>query len=133
MTPQMLTDSECWNRLPKSLSGCSQPLPAWARAIAVHLPRTAAAMLQLNFAHRTVSPIDPVLRSKMRWVIADANRCEYSKAYAVFDIQQGGASGEISSSFTGNPDSSTEDERESLEFVRLVTVAARTISDEMFQ
>ena len=27
----------------------------------------------------------------MRWVIADANHCEYSKAYALSDLQRAGA------------------------------------------
>ena len=71
----LLTDEECWKRLPATTSGGGQPLPSWAKAVAVQLPRTAAAMLELDHAQRTKSPIDPVLRAKMRWVIAHANRC----------------------------------------------------------
>ena len=58
----LLTDQQCWDRMPEAVSGMDQPLPSWARAIAVHLPRTAAAMLKLDHAHRTLSPLDPQFR-----------------------------------------------------------------------
>ena len=47
-------------------------------------------MLDLDRLHRTESPLGPTLRGKMRWVIADANRCEYSKAYAAADLRRAG-------------------------------------------
>ena len=71
----LLTDEECWRRMPPASSGGGQPLPNWAKSVATRLPRTAAAMLELDLAQRTKSPLDPVLRAKMRWVIARANRC----------------------------------------------------------
>ena len=129
----LLSDAECWNRLPETLSGSGQPLPSWARAVAIHLPRTAAAMLKLDFAHRTMSPVDPILRAKMRWVIADANHCDYSKAYAIADLKRAGATDEVVSVLTGNPDARPEGDRRPLEFARLLTVAAPTIPDEMFE
>ena len=46
-------------------------------------------MLELDHAQRTKSPLDPVLRAKMRWVIAHANRCAYSEAYALADLKTG--------------------------------------------
>ena len=70
----LLSDAECWKRMPPAESGGGQPLPSWAKAVAVRLPRTAATMLELDLAQRTKSPLDPVLRAKMRWVIARANR-----------------------------------------------------------
>ena len=54
------------------------------------LPRTTAAMLDLDRLHRTRSPLGPVLRGKMRWVAADANRCEYSRATAEADLRRAG-------------------------------------------
>ncbi len=45
----LLTDAECWNRMPTADSGGGQPLPSWAKAVAVQLPRTAAAMLELDW------------------------------------------------------------------------------------
>ncbi len=129
----ILSDAECWNRLPATVSGAGQPLPSWARAVATHLPRTAAAMLKLDFAHRTMSPVDPVLRAKMRWVVADANHCEYSKAYAIADLKRAGASDEVIQLLTGDPKAWPETDRQQLEFARLLTVAAPTILDSMFE
>ncbi len=69
----LLANEACWAKMPATVSGGGQSLPSWARAVASHLPRTAAAMLQLDYVHRTRSPLDPVLRGKMRWVIARSN------------------------------------------------------------
>jgi len=74
----LLTDAECWKRMPTLSAGGGQPLPNWVKAVATRLPRTAAAMLELDLAQRIKSPLDPSLRAKMRWVIAHANRCAYS-------------------------------------------------------
>ena len=84
----LLSDEECWKRMPPAASGGGQPLPNWAKAVATQLPRTAAAMLELDLAQRTKGPLDPSLRAKMRWVIADANRCDYSEAYALADLKR---------------------------------------------
>ncbi len=100
----ILSDEDCWKRLPKANLGSGQPLPSWAKAVAVHLPRTAAAMLELDYAHRTKSPVDPILRAKMRWVVADCNHCEYSKAYAIEDLKRSGASEDMVSGLIGDPD-----------------------------
>ena len=81
---------ECWRRMPKTTSRTDHELPGWARAVSVYLPRTAAAMLELDFAQRQKSPIDTVLRAKMRWVIAHANHCAYSEAYALADLERVG-------------------------------------------
>ena len=129
----LLSDEECWARLPTTVSVSGQPLSSWARAIAIHLPRTAAAMLELDIAHRTKSPIDPVLRAKMRWVIADANHCEYSRAYAIADLRRAGATDDVIGVLTGNPDSWPDADRQPLEFARLLTLAAPTIQDSMFE
>ncbi len=125
-------DAEAWKLLPKAISGSGQPLPSWARAVATHLPRTAAAMLELDFAHRTKSPVDPILRAKMRWIIADANHCEYSKAYAIADLKRAGATAADISALAEDPAAWPEADRKPLEFARLLTVAAPTISDELF-
>jgi hypothetical protein len=128
---EMLTDEECWKRMPETASGGGQPLPSWAKAVAVHLPRTAAAMLELDLAQRTKSPLDPALRAKMRWVIAHANRCAYSEAYALADLKWAGADASTRA-LTGDPSAWPEADREPLEFARLLTVAAPTVPDAMF-
>ncbi len=130
---KILSDAEAWERLPKTISGGGQPLPIWARAVAVHLPRTAAAMLELDYAQRTASPVNPVLRAKMRWVVANANLCAYSKAYAIADLKRAGANDAVISVLTGPARQWPEADRKPLEFARLLTVAAPTIPDQLFE
>ena len=128
-----LSDEECWSKMPAAVRGSGQPLPVWAKAVAVHMPRTAAAMLVLDFTHRTRSPLDSKLRAKCRWVIARENRCEYSQLDALADLKRAGASDAEIAILQGPADQWPADEREPLEFVRLLTVAAPTISDERFR
>jgi alkylhydroperoxidase family enzyme len=128
----LLSVEECWRRMPGAVAGSGQPLPNWVRAVAGQLPRTAAAMLQLDWAQRTQSPLDPVLRGKMRWVIADANHCSSSEACALADLQRAGLSATGRQTLTGDAAGWPEADREPLEFARLLTVAAPTITDAMF-
>lgn len=128
-----LSDNESWKKMPAALKGGGQTVPHWVRAVATRLPRTAAAMLQLDFAHRTKSPLDPILRGKMRWVIAHANRCNYSEAYALADLKRAGLSPAAIQILTGPSAAWPEADREPLEFARLLTVAAPTIPDELFE
>jgi hypothetical protein len=128
----LLSDAECWARMPTAESGGGQPLPNWAKAVATSLPRTAASMLVLDLAQRTKSPVDPVLRAKMRWVIAHANHCAYAEAYALADLKRAGGDAAAFMSTAGDPAGWPEADREPLEFARLLTVAAPTVPDELF-
>lgn len=129
----LLDEAECWRRLPPALAGAGQPLPVWVRAIAGQLPRTAAAMLRLDLAQRTQSPLDPRLRAELRWVVAQANRCAYAQAEALADLARAGASPAELASLTGDPAAWSADDREPREFVRLLTLAAPTIPDALFE
>lgn len=126
---ELMSDEECWKRLPRAAAGGHGPLPNWAKAVATQLPRTAAAMLQLDYAQRAKSPLDGVLRAKMRWIIAHANRCDYSQAYALADLKRCGGD---PAALTGDPDVWPKEDRDPLEFARLLTVAAPTIGDDLF-
>ena len=128
----LLTDLECWKRMPAATTGDGQPLPNWAKAVASRLPRTAAAMLELDLAQRVKSPLDPLLRAKMRWVIAHANQCAYSEAYALADLKRAGGDEATVKILTGDPAGWRASDREPLEFARLLTVAAPTIGDDLF-
>lgn len=128
----LLSDEECWKALPLVESGGGGPLPNWARAVAVKLPRTAAAMLELDYAQRARGPLDARLRAKMRWVIAHANRCAYSEAYALADLKRAGGDDAAIQALIGDPAAWPEADREPLEFARLHTVAAPTIPDALF-
>ncbi len=128
----ILSNEESWKVMPKAERGEGQPLPVWARAVAGQLPRTAAAMLELDYAQRTRSPLDAALRAKMRWVIAHANHCAYSEAYALADLKRAGADQAAIDALVAGPESWLAVEREALEFARLLTVAAPTIPDSLF-
>lgn len=125
-------DEETWDRLPERVSGGGGPLPSWARAVAVHLPRTAAAMLELDRAQRTASPLDPVLRAKMRWVVAHANRCSYSEAYALADLRRAGGDDATVRALTHARAAWPTADSEPLELALLLTVAAPSIGDDLF-
>src|SRR4051794_31461870 len=118
--------------MPEAPSGGGQRLPGWAGAVATRLPRTAAAMLDLDLAQRTRSPLDPALRAKMRWVIAHANRCAYSEAYALADLKRAGGDEASIRALTGDPAGWSGPDREPLEFARLHTLDAPTIPDALF-
>lgn len=129
----ILTDDETWARLPATTKGAGQSLPSWAKAVARHLPRTAAAMLELDFVQRTKSPLDPALRAKMRWVIANANHCDYSMSYAIADLLRAGVTDAQVSVLAGDPAKWPDADRKPLEFARLLTTAAPAIPDELFE
>jgi alkylhydroperoxidase family enzyme len=126
------SDAECWQRMPPAEFGGGQPLPSWAKAVAARLPRTAATMLELDLAQRTKSPLDPVLRAKMRWVIARANRCAYSEAYALADLERAGGDAAAAKCLTDDPARWPEADREPLQFALLLTIAAPAVPDELF-
>ncbi len=126
------TDQETWKALPKVVDGGGGPLPVWAKAVATRLPRTAAAMLELDFAQRTKSPVDPKLRAAMRWVIAHENHCAYSESYALADARRAGMDEAAIQALTGDPSVWPADDRDALEFARLHTVDAPSIPDALF-
>nr|WP_165066651.1 carboxymuconolactone decarboxylase family protein [Paludisphaera rhizosphaerae] len=128
----MLDDQACWAKMPATTQGAGGPLPSWTRAVAVRLPRTAAAMLDVDLAQRTRSPLDPKLRAAMRWVVAHNNHCAYSEAYALADARRAGMDEETIKALTGDPSAWPADYRDALEFARLHTVDAPTIPDELF-
>src|SRR5436190_12612208 len=73
----LLSQEEAWKCLPRPEKEIKALLPNWALALAKTLPRTTAAMLELDYLSRAKNPLDAKLRGKIRWVAARANRCEY--------------------------------------------------------
>jgi alkylhydroperoxidase family enzyme len=121
-----LPDDEAWKHLPQE----SPPqLPVWARALAPSIPKTTARMLELDYAHRAQSPLGPVLRGKLRWVTANANRCEYAKRYAESDLRKAGLKDADIRALDGNHESLPTTERAALAFARKLTLAAQEITD----
>ncbi len=128
-----MSDERVWDLLPALASGKQQSLPNWVKAVAVQMPRTAAAMLELDAAQRLEGPLDPVLKAKLRWIIAHANHCNYSEATALADLRRAVGDAVDLPGLTGNPSAWSEDDAEAFDFVRLLTVAAPTITDTLFE
>ena len=133
LTQQFMTDEEAWKLLPAATKGKGSPLPNWAKGVAKQLPRTAAAMLKLDFAQRTKSPLDPKLRAKMRLSIAYANRCDYSQKTAIADLKRSGATDEEISTLLGGPSKWSEEDRAPMQFAYEHSVNASKIDDALFE
>jgi alkylhydroperoxidase family enzyme len=127
----LLDDGEAWLRLPveRKADVPAPALPHWARALAASLPRTTAAMLDLDYKHRARSPLDPALRGKLRWVAAVANRSAYGRAYAEADLRRAGLDDAALAALAGDHAVLPEAERRALEFARKMTLAADTVTD----
>jgi alkylhydroperoxidase family enzyme len=129
----LLSNQDAWKRMPEATKGSGQPLPSWARMVSSSLPKTTAALLELDLAQRTKSPLDPKLRAAMRWVAAHANRCPYGEAYAVFDARRAGLDdATIEGLRKGDQSGWSEAERAALAFARKMTVESTKISDDEF-
>jgi alkylhydroperoxidase family enzyme len=125
----VLTDAQAGKKLPAALEGGGQPLPAWIRALADSLPKTAAAMIDLDYAQRAESPLPPQLRAKLRWFAAHANRCPYAMASARADFVRAGGKAEEIDSLPEQLDKLREKERLALQLVGQLTEAAYTVTD----
>ncbi len=126
----LLSDAEAWQVLPEAVAGGAGPLPAWAKALAVSLPRTTAMMLELDWRQRAASPLGAKLSGKLRWTVARANRCDYTVAYALADLVRAGLDDDEIAALEDDEQSSAPDERAALEFARKLTLAANTVSDD---
>jgi alkylhydroperoxidase family enzyme len=125
----IVSDTEAWKRLPRADRGANQPLPQWARALVTSLPKTTAAMLELDYVQRVKSPLDATLRGKMRWVAAHANRCAYSEAYALADLRRAGLDEAGIQALLHEEAGVPSAERVALQFARKMSLAADTVTD----
>jgi alkylhydroperoxidase family enzyme len=125
----VLDDDEARRKLPPMEQGADKPLPVWARALAGPLPNTTAAMLRLDYLHRAKSPLDPVLRGKVRWVAAHTNRCAYSEAVAAADLRRAGVDEAAIRAMAGDLAKLPDAECAALTFARKMTLDAATVTD----
>ena len=123
------SNDEAWRFLPKALKGSGQPLPSWARALARGLPRTTAALLNLDRIQRTRSPLGPLLRGKMRWIAAQTNHCAYGMAYAEADLKLAGLDEAGLRSLKGDHGELPKPERAALDFAFKMTQDASEVTD----
>jgi alkylhydroperoxidase family enzyme len=125
----LLSNSAAWECLPKTVQGGGQPLPAWARALAKSLPKTTAAMLELDYLHRAQSPLPAVLRGQMRWVAADTNMCAYTRLQAEQDLLLAGMKKDQLAALKGDFGGLLAKDKAALLFARKLTKAASTVTD----
>jgi alkylhydroperoxidase family enzyme len=127
------SDEECWKKLPPTEKGGGQALPSWAKALAGPMPRTTAALLRLDFVHRTCSPLDARLRAQMRFVAAHANHCAYAESYAAFDaIRAGLNESQLDALRRGDSSQGSPAEKRALEFAKKMTVNSSVVTDAEF-
>ncbi len=119
-----------WRSLPRAEIGFGERLPAWARVLAPVLPRTTAAMLELDRMQRTFSPLPPKLRAQMRWVAATANRSDYGAAYAETDLRRAGASSDEIKRLSDDLSARRDADAKALRFAQMLTLEAYKISDD---
>ncbi len=127
----VLEEDAAWQRLPKLEEEIAdRRLPVWARALAGPLPRTTAAMLELDHLYRTSDAFDPRLRAIMRWVAARANRCEYSRRYAEADLIRAGLTRDEVDRLETRLAELPAKEKAAVEFARKLTLSADSVTDD---
>jgi alkylhydroperoxidase family enzyme len=118
-------DAEVWKALPRQ----DPPLPGWARSLVRPLPRTTAAMLDLDHTQRALNPLGPALAAKVRWAAFDALGNEYGKKVAEADLRRAGVREADIKALGGEPKDLPADERRLLAFARKLTKAGYSITD----
>jgi alkylhydroperoxidase family enzyme len=124
----VVSDAEAWQKIPPKFP----PLPVWARTLVTPLPKTTAAMLELDRLHRAENPLGPVLSAKVRWIAADTIGCEYARRYAEADLKRAKVSDAEIDAFIEGTDNPTDSEKAAYKFARKLTNAAYTVSDSEF-
>jgi alkylhydroperoxidase family enzyme len=128
-----LTDAEAWDLLPKADTGQGSPLPSWARMLVRQMPRTTAALLELDYAQRTAGPIPAVERSAMRYIAARELGCEYGIASSLADLRRASVSEQLLVALDDPQYPGWSDgQRQALVFAKDMTVNSDTISDQQF-
>ena len=123
-------NATAWQHLPAAEKGAGARLPAWARALAPTLPWTTAAMLELDYLHRVKSPLDAMLRAKVRLAVARANVCAYAEAEAVADLRRAGLDDAGLAALADKLEGLADADREVLAFTQKLTLASQTITDD---
>ena len=117
--------TDAWQRIPQE----RPPLPFWARVLVEPLPKATAALIELDNLHRAKNPVGPVLAGKLRWAVADAIGCEYSRKCAEADLVRAGVSNDELPLVTGAWKTLPAADREVVEFARQLTLAGHAVSD----
>jgi alkylhydroperoxidase family enzyme len=105
-----------------------EKLPGWALTLAKPLPKTTAAMLQLDHIHRARNPLGPALAGKLHWMAADTLDCPYARRYAEADLLRAGIKADSINTRAAIM-KLPEKEQAALAFARKMTTAAYTVTD----
>lgn len=117
--------AEVWKVLPRK----DPALPAWAGPLLRPLPRTVAAMLDLDHTQRAKNPLGPALAAKVRWAAFDALDCEYGVKSAEADLKRAGAAESQVKALTGGIETWPAADRAVLTFARKLTRAGYSVTD----
>lgn len=129
-----LSNEQAWNVIPSPKSGAGKELPEWVRIMANDLPKSAAAMLELDFVQRKMGAVDPKLRAAMRYVAAKAIGCSYSMAAATLDANEVGVRAELWKDLeNGSLTHWSSNDQAALNFALKMTLDSDSFSDEEFQ
>jgi hypothetical protein len=120
-----LSQADAWRHLPRQ----APKLPNWARTLAESLPRTTAAMLELDHVHRARNPLGPIVAGKLRWWAADALGCDYQKEYAEADLRRAGLGDDELEALAGDAADLSKSDRLLRAFARKMSLAAHTVTD----
>jgi len=121
-----LTHDEAWQLLPPQ-----QPaLPSWALTLMRPLPRTTAAMLELDYLHRAQNPLGPALAAQLRWAVADAMQCDYGRRYAEADLKWAGLTDADVQQIAADSAERPQADRTAVAFARALTLAGHAITDQ---
>ncbi len=101
--------------------------------VAREMPRTAAAFIELDYAHRVEVPSNLSSEPPCVWTAASANQCPYTMEVAAYDAKQAGVSAEKWKSLTsGDRSLWSKTERAALDFADGMSRDSDGITDEQF-
>ncbi|MFO1064954.1 MAG: hypothetical protein U0892_13905 [Pirellulales bacterium] len=126
-------DEAIWKRLPELREGEKGRLPNWVKAVTIQMPRTAAALIELDTAQRTLGPLDPALKAKLRWVIAHANHSPYGEALAQSDYRRATKSSDDLQVMLADSSKWPAEDAQAFQFVRELSLNAPQIPDSLFE
>jgi alkylhydroperoxidase family enzyme len=119
----------CWTCLPARVRGEKGPLPLWARFLARSLPQTTAAMLELDYLHRTGDALPAEVRGIVRWAAAKALGSPYGEAVALGDLRAAGVGEDFIGTLTTDRPALSGDVHPVVGFVYTLTRAGHEVSD----
>lgn len=121
-----LGPGRAWRMLPEKKAG----LPSWALLLVRSMPRTTAAMLELDNLHRAKNPLGTVMAAKLRWLAADEIKCDYARQTAAADLKRALGKDTELKRLAGPASGLLPAERMLVTFARKMTRNASSVTDD---